>query len=174
MQPRKRRLWYLILTALFLGGATLVVLTTLNDHLLFFMMPTDALMKKPVTLIRLGGLVEQGSLNRNEEGLLVTFRVTDGQHSIPVRYEGIIPDLFREGQVVVTEGILSGEGVFQATRLLAKHDEKYMPQDVAEALKAKLIGWIKTPWITMLGVSMSTPKPYVSKDGFPVSPQSQP
>ncbi|MCE3230862.1 MAG: cytochrome c biosis protein CcmE [Alphaproteobacteria bacterium] len=136
MHPRKRRLWYLALVSLFLGGATLVVLTTLNDHLLFFMMPTDVLTKKPTMSIRLGGLVEEGSLQRHEKSFSVTFRVTDGQHSIPVWYQGIVPDLFREGQGVVAEGILLKEGVFQATRLLAKHDEKYMPRDVAEALKA--------------------------------------
>lgn len=135
MRARKQRLWYLTLISLFLGGATLVVLTTLNDHLLFFMMPTDVLMKKPATPVRLGGLVEKGSLH-HQEGLLITFRVTDGEHAIPVRYHGIVPDLFREGQGVVAEGILSREGVFQATRLLAKHDEKYMPRDVAAALKA--------------------------------------
>lgn len=135
MRARKQRLWYVILIALFLGGATLVVLTTLNDHLLFFMMPTDVLVKKPATPFRLGGLVEKGSLHR-QEGLLITFRVTDGEHVIPVHYHGIVPDLFREGQGVVAEGMLSREGVFQATRLLAKHDEKYMPRDVAEALNA--------------------------------------
>lgn len=136
MQPKQRRLWYLVLISLFLGGATLVVLTTLNDHLLFFMMPTEALLKKPTTPIRLGGLVEEGSLHRNGEDLGITFRVTDGAQSILVHYRGIVPDLFREGQGVVAEGILSKEGVFQATHLLAKHDEKYMPRDVADALKA--------------------------------------
>jgi cytochrome c-type biogenesis protein CcmE len=136
MSLKKRRLWRLGLTALFLGGATLIILTTLTDHLLFFMMPTDALMKKPTTPIRLGGLVEGGSFHRHDEDLSVTFRVTDGQNGIPVRYQGIVPDLFREGQGVVVEGTLSKEGIFQATRLLAKHDETYMPRDVANALKA--------------------------------------
>lgn len=136
MSPKKRRLWRLGLVALFLGGATLIILTTLTDHLLFFMMPTDALMKKPTMPIRLGGMVEVGSFHRDDTDLSVTFRVTDGQNGIPVRYQGIVPDLFREGQGVVTEGILSKEGVFEATRLLAKHDETYMPRDVADALKA--------------------------------------
>jgi cytochrome c-type biogenesis protein CcmE len=124
-----------MLMALFFGGATLIVLTTLNDHLLFFMMPTDVMMKKPTTPIRLGGLVEEGSLYR-EDNLWITFRVTDGAQSILVRYQGVVPDLFREGQGVVAEGSLSKEGVFQATYLLAKHDEKYMPKNVADALKA--------------------------------------
>lgn len=122
------------LTALFLAGAALVILTTLNDHLLFFMMPTEVLSKKPTTPFRLGGLVEEGSLKR-QEGLLVTFQVTDGLYRIPVQYEGIVPDLFREGQGVVAEGMLD-KGIFQATRLLAKHDETYMPREVADALKA--------------------------------------
>jgi cytochrome c-type biogenesis protein CcmE len=135
MQPKRRRLWYLILIGLFLGGATIIVLTTLNDHLLFFMMPTEALTKKPTVSIRLGGLVEEGSLHHHDD-LWITFAITDGAHSIPVRYQGIVPDLFREGQGVIAEGTLSKEGVFQATYLLAKHDEKYMPQDVADALKA--------------------------------------
>lgn len=135
MLPKRRRLWYLGLITLFLSGATIIVLTTLNDHLLFFMMPTDALQKKPTLPIRLGGLVEVGSLH-HEEDLWITFRVTDGLQSIPVRYHGIVPDLFREGQGVVAEGTLSPTGVFEATYLLAKHDEKYMPRDVADALKA--------------------------------------
>jgi len=135
MPLKKRRLWYLGLITLFLGGAALIILTTLNDQLLFFMMPTDALLKKPKTPIRLGGLVEEGSLH-HEDDLRITFRVTDGANSIQAHYHGIVPDLFREGQGVVAEGTLMQGGVFQATYLLAKHDENYMPRDVAEALKA--------------------------------------
>jgi cytochrome c-type biogenesis protein CcmE len=134
MQPKRRRLWYLGLFVLFLGGATLVILTTLNDHLLFFMMPTEALIKKPTTSIRLGGLVEEGSLHHQDD-LWIAFRITDGAQSIPVRYRGIAPDLFREGQGVIAEGTLSKQGVFQATYLLAKHDENYMPREVADTLK---------------------------------------
>ena len=136
MQPKKRRLWYLVIITLFLGGATIIVLTTLNDHLLFFMMPTEALMKRPTTSIRLGGLVEEGSLHHQDD-LWITFAIIDGAQSIPVRYRGIVPDLFREGQGVIAEGTLSKDGIFQATYLLAKHDENYMPRDVADALKAK-------------------------------------
>ncbi len=135
MKPKHRRFWYLSLIALFLGGATMIVLTTLNDHLLFFMMPTDVLAKNPTTMIRLGGLVVEGSLHRHDDNLLVTFQVTDDLQTIPVSYQGILPDLFREGQGVVAEGVWV-DGVFQATHLLAKHDEKYMPREVAEALKA--------------------------------------
>jgi cytochrome c-type biogenesis protein CcmE len=135
MKPKHKRFWHLSLIALFLGGATLVVLTTLNDHLLFFMMPTDVLAKQPKEPIRLGGLVAEGSLRRHHNNLLITFQVTDDENTIPVSYKGILPDLFREGQGVVAEGVWR-DGVFQATHLLAKHDEKYMPREVAEALKA--------------------------------------
>lgn len=135
MKPKHKRLWYLSLIALFLSGATLIVLTTLNDHLLFFMMPTDVLAKQPTAPIRLGGLVAEGSLRRHDENLFITFGVTDDKNTIPVTYKGILPDLFREGQGVVAEGIWK-DGIFQATHLLAKHDEKYMPREVAEALKA--------------------------------------
>lgn len=113
----------------------MIVLTTLNDHLLFFMTPTDVLAKNPTTTIRLGGLVVEGSFHRHDENLSVTFQVTDDLNAILVSYRGILPDLFREGQGVVAEGIWVN-GIFQATHLLAKHDEKYMPREVAEALKA--------------------------------------
>lgn len=135
MKPKHKRLWYLSLIALFLSGATLIVLTTLNDHLLFFMMPTDVLAKQPMAPIRLGGVVAEGSLRHHNESLFITFRVTDDKNTIPVTYKGILPDLFREGQGVVAEGIWK-DGIFQATHLLAKHDEKYMPREVAKALKA--------------------------------------
>jgi cytochrome c-type biogenesis protein CcmE len=123
MKPKRRRLWYLSLIALFVSGATLI-----------FLMPTDVLKKKPTTAFRLGGLVEEGTLQR-QDNLWISFQVTDGATTIPLRYQGILPDLFREGQGVVADGTLSKEGVFIATRLLAKHDETYMPKDVADALK---------------------------------------
>lgn len=135
MKPKRRRLWYLIIIALCLGGFTLIILTTLKDHLLFFMMPSEALLKKPTSTIRLGGLVEEGSLHR-QDNHVITFRITDGDQSIIVHYRGLVPDLFREGQGIVAEGVLSKDGIFHATYLMAKHDEKYMPRDVANALKA--------------------------------------
>jgi cytochrome c-type biogenesis protein CcmE len=125
----------MVIIALFLGGTTLIILTTLKDQLLFFMMPTEALMKRPTAMIRLGGLVEEGSLNK-EADHWITFRITDGSQSIPVRYRGLVPDLFREGKGVVAEGVLSKDGIFQSTYIMAKHDENYMPPEVAEALKA--------------------------------------
>jgi cytochrome c-type biogenesis protein CcmE len=136
MTFKKKRIWYLSLIALFLGGSALIILTTINDHLLFFMTPTDILKKSPTTFCRLGGMVETGSLQRHQDTLSVTFRITDGVKAFPVQYQGIVPDLFREGQGVVAEGALSPEGVFQAKSILAKHDETYMPREVAEAMKA--------------------------------------
>jgi cytochrome c-type biogenesis protein CcmE len=88
----------------------------------------------PGTRIRLGGLVVQGSLSRGE-ALAVRFEVTDGNRAIPVTFQGVLPDLFREGQGVVAEGTLDGSGVFRADNVIAKHDETYMPKEVADALK---------------------------------------
>jgi cytochrome c-type biogenesis protein CcmE len=135
MTFKQRRIWYLSLIALFLGGSALIIFTTINDHLLFFMTPTDMLTQKPTTFCRLGGMVETGSLHRHQGTLLITFRITDGAKALPVHYQGLVPDLFREGQGVVAEGMLSPEGVFQAKNILAKHDETYMPQEVAKAMK---------------------------------------
>jgi len=134
MPLKKQRIWYLGLFTLFVGGVTLIVLSTLNNHLLFFMMPSDVLSLKPTQPIRLGGLVKKGSLQRYKDSLFVTFIVCDKNNEILVHYQGLTPDLFREGQGVVTEGVWTGE-LFQATSLLAKHDENYMPRDVAEVLK---------------------------------------
>jgi cytochrome c-type biogenesis protein CcmE len=136
MTPPHKRSWYVALIFLFFAGATLVILATLNNHLLFFMTPSDLMLKKPTTPVRLGGIVEQGSLQRNKENLSITFRVMDGRHKVTVQYEGITPDLFREGQAVVAEGTQGANGIFKATRLLAKHDENYMPREVAEALRS--------------------------------------
>jgi cytochrome c-type biogenesis protein CcmE len=88
----------------------------------------------PGTRIRLGGLVKDGSIVRGDS-LRVRFEVTDGNNQIPVAYQGVLPDLFREGQGVVAEGELDGSGLFNADTILAKHDETYMPKEVAEALK---------------------------------------
>jgi cytochrome c-type biogenesis protein CcmE len=85
--------------------------------------------------VRIGGLVEAGSVVREANGRTVDFRVTDGSNAVPVTYTGLLPDLFREGQGVVAEGALAKDGVFRADSVLAKHDEKYMPPEVAEALK---------------------------------------
>jgi cytochrome c-type biogenesis protein CcmE len=119
-----------------LAIAILLVLFAMKDAIVFFNSPTDVVEKHiaPGTRIRLGGLVVQGSLSRGE-ALAVRFEVTDGNRAIPVTYQGVLPDLFREGQGVVAEGTLDGSGVFKADNVLAKHDETYMPKEVADALK---------------------------------------
>jgi cytochrome c-type biogenesis protein CcmE len=119
-----------------LAIAILLVLFAMKDAIVFFNSPTDVVEKHvaPGTRIRLGGLVVKGSLSRGE-ALAVRFEVTDGNRAIPVTFQGVLPDLFREGQGVVAEGSLDGSGVFKADNVLAKHDETYMPKEVADALK---------------------------------------
>ena len=121
----------------FIGAAVLLVMFALRQEIVFFNMPSDVSAHPvgPEHRIRLGGLVEVGSVKRGG-GSTVTFAVTDTKASIPVTYTGILPDLFREGQGVVTEGkFIAGSDVFVADTVLAKHDEKYMPKDVADRLK---------------------------------------
>jgi cytochrome c-type biogenesis protein CcmE len=134
MTRKRRRLYVLVAGMACLGIAAALVLSAFNDSLVFFYSPSDVMQKAvgPDRRIRLGGLVEPGSLAR--QGASVDFRVTDGQHTIPVHYQGALPDLFREGQGVVAEGRLQ-HGRFEAATVLAKHDEKYMPPEVADALK---------------------------------------
>ena len=119
-----------------LALAAALVLYALNDSIVFFNSPSDVVEKHvaPGSRIRLGGLVQPGSLVRGDN-LSVRFEVTDGNKSVPVSYTGILPDLFREGQGVVTEGALQASGTFKADSVLAKHDENYMPKEVADALK---------------------------------------
>jgi cytochrome c-type biogenesis protein CcmE len=134
---RKQRRLALIGSGLgVLGLAAALVLFALKDSIVFFNSPTDVVEKHvaPGSRIRLGGLVKPGTLMRGDN-LLVKFEVTDGNKSVPVSYTGILPDLFREGQGVVTEGALDGFGHFKADSVLAKHDETYMPKEVADALK---------------------------------------
>jgi cytochrome c-type biogenesis protein CcmE len=119
-----------------LALAATLVLFALKDSIVFFNSPTDVVEKNvaPGSRIRLGGLVKEGTLVRGDN-LLVRFEVTDGNKSVSVAYTGILPDLFREGQGVVTEGALDASGLFKADSVLAKHDENYMPKEVADALK---------------------------------------
>jgi cytochrome c-type biogenesis protein CcmE len=113
-----------------------LMLSAFRDSIVFFNSPTDVVTKhvQPGTRIRLGGLVKDGSVIRGAN-LSVRFAVTDGKSEIPVNYQGALPDLFREGQGVVAEGALDGGGTFNADTILAKHDETYMPKEVADALK---------------------------------------
>ncbi len=134
---RKQRRLVLIGSALgVLGVAVALVLGALKDSIVFFNSPTDVVEKHiaPGTRIRLGGLVKEGSFVRSDN-LLVRFDVTDGNATIPVSFQGLLPDLFREGQGIVTEGALDPSGTFKADNVLAKHDENYMPKDVADRLK---------------------------------------
>lgn len=116
--------------------AAALVLFAFRDSIVFFDSPTEVVEKHlaPGKRIRLGGLVKSGSLVRSDN-LTVHFAVTDGRQEVPVAYSGALPDLFREGQGVVAEGALDGTGTFDAATILAKHDETYMPKDVADALK---------------------------------------
>jgi cytochrome c-type biogenesis protein CcmE len=137
MTRKHRRLIALALGLGLLGAATALVLAAFNDNLVFFYSPSDLAAKAigPGRRIRIGGLVEEQSVRHEVNGHGVGFRVTDGKTDIAVRYDGVLPDLFREGQGVVAEGRLGADGVFVATSVLAKHDEKYMPPEVADALK---------------------------------------
>ncbi len=135
MKPKRRRLYFVLSAMGALGIAAALILFALEDSLVFFYSPSDILEKdiaegRP---IRLGGLVEEGSVAR--DGATVRFRVTDLEHAIAVSYTGVLPDLFSEGRGVVTEGALAPDGTFRATGVLAKHDENYMPKEVADALK---------------------------------------
>jgi cytochrome c-type biogenesis protein CcmE len=133
---KKQRLAILLAGLVALGGATAMVLAAFRDNLVFFYSPTE-LAAKPSLVdgrIRIGGLVETQSV-AHEDGHRISFRVTDGKTDIAVSYDGILPDLFREGQGVVAEGRVDPRGVFVASTILAKHDEKYMPPEVAAALK---------------------------------------
>ncbi len=135
---RKQKRLGLILSGLaVLGVASGLVLYALSDSIVFFFTPAEAMARNMSegTRFRLGGLVAQGSLR--QEGTKVEFIVTDTEKSIPVIYRGQLPDLFREGQGVVAEGRLDGQGAFIADTVLAKHDETYMPKEVADALKKK-------------------------------------
>jgi cytochrome c-type biogenesis protein CcmE len=112
------------------------MLNAFRESIVFFNSPTDVVQKhvEPGTRIRLGGLVKDGSIERSG-GLDIRFQVTDGKTEIPVAYHGVLPDLFRAGHGVVAEGALDGGGRFNADTILAKHDETYMPKEVADALK---------------------------------------
>ena len=136
MTRKQRRATFIGLGVGILGLAVALVLFALRDTIVFFHTPKDVVEKQvaPGKRIRLGGLVAEGSLKRGE-GLTVSFAITDTAKTIPVSYTGILPDLFREGQGVVAEGKLDPAGRFHADTVLAKHDENYMPPEVAKALK---------------------------------------
>lgn len=137
MTSRKRRRFYFALALLCAGaGGAALVVRALQDNVLYFYSPSDVRVKHvPANVsFRIGGLVQAGSVRRGP-GDGVRFVVTDGKTQVPVTYSGALPDLFREGQGVVASGALSTHGVFQASEILAKHDERYMPPEVVQALK---------------------------------------
>jgi cytochrome c-type biogenesis protein CcmE len=138
MTRKRKRLLLLLGGMASLGIATALVLVAFQDNLVFFYSPSDLAAKPPAAsrALRIGGLVEEHSVSKAEGGLRVSFKVTDGKRDVPVVYTGELPSLFREGQGVVAEGHLGPDGVFQATSVLAKHDERYMPKEVVDALKA--------------------------------------
>jgi cytochrome c-type biogenesis protein CcmE len=138
MTRKGRRLAMIGAAGVVLAAAVGLVLFSLGGTMSYFAAPSDIVGKdlQPGQRWRLGGLVEQGSLT-HEGASEITFKVTDTNKSIKVIYSGIVPDLFREGQGVVAEGVVDAGGIFQADTLLAKHDEKYMPKEVADALKAQ-------------------------------------
>jgi cytochrome c-type biogenesis protein CcmE len=135
MKPRHRRAVLIVAGVAVLGVATALVLSAFRQNLVYFYTPSDvAANKAPANqTFRVGGLVETGSVKR--EGVRVTFRVTDTAQTITVAYDGILPDLFREGKGVVAEGRIEPGGMFRASQVLAKHNENYMPPEAGRALE---------------------------------------
>ena len=135
MKRKHKRLTFMMIALLLLGSAALLILTAFEDNIVFFFSPTELAEKKPnpAQRLRIGGLVMAGSVEKPRGGV-IAFTITDTASTVKVQYKGILPDLFREGQGVVAEGHLKG-GIFQADEVLAKHDENYMPPEVANALK---------------------------------------
>jgi len=136
MTRKQRRFTIIGLGMGVLALAAALVVIALEDTIVFFYTPTDVIEKsvETDTRFRLGGLVEVDSIDR-QQGTAVKFVVTDANNTIPVVFTGVLPDLFREGQGVIAEGALDGSGTFRADSVLAKHDENYMPREVADALK---------------------------------------
>ena len=137
MTRKKRRMMLLLVCGVGLGAAAALTLSAFSDNLVFFVSPSD-IAKSALNgrQVRLGGLVEQGTVERSSGGQAgARFKVTDGNTSVSVVFKGLLPDLFREGQGVVVLGVEQSDGVFRASEVLAKHDETYMPKEVADALK---------------------------------------
>ena len=150
MTRKQRRLALIGVSLGVLALAVALILNSLRESIVFFNSPTDIAENKtpPGKRVRMGGMVKVGSLERGDN-LQVRFEVTDGKSTVRVTYRGLLPDLFREGQGVVAEGALDGAGIFEADSVLAKHDERYMPKEVADALKKQ--GYWKHGQQTTLG-----------------------
>jgi cytochrome c-type biogenesis protein CcmE len=136
MKPRHKKLAIIASSVTALGVASVLVLNAFQSNLVFFFSPTQvANNEAPIgKAFRIGGLVEEGSVKRQADGVTVNFQVTDTAKVIPVVYTGILPDLFKEGKGVVAQGKLASDGIFRADEVLAKHDENYMPPEAAGAL----------------------------------------
>lgn len=136
MKRKHRRLLFVGLGMAMLGLAAALILLAFDDNLVFFFSPTEVRAREfsPDQRLRIGGLVEEGSVMRDDDGLTVRFNITDLSEKVAVIYHGVLPDLFDEGQGVVAEGHLRS-GTFRAVEILAKHDENYMPREVMDALK---------------------------------------
>jgi cytochrome c-type biogenesis protein CcmE len=136
---RKQRLMVVFLIILGVGATVALAVTAFQQNMLFFFSPTQiAAGEAPKNRqIRIGGMVSKGSVQRVTSSLQVNFEVTDFAHTVKISYEGILPDLFREGQGVIAIGDMQADGTFSAKEVLAKHDEKYMPPEVAQIMKAK-------------------------------------
>ena len=137
MKPRHKRIAIIVAGLGALGVAAALVLNAFQSNLVFFFSPSQVMANQAPRgkAFRIGGMVEAGSLKRENDGLTVNFRVTDTAQTIAVVYTGILPDLFREGKGVVAQGRLRPDGAFEATEVLAKHDENYMPPDAAHAIE---------------------------------------
>lgn len=137
MKPRRKRLLWVLAGVALVGLAVTLVLRALDANVMFFYSPSQihAGEAPQGAAFRIGGLVEVGSLQRSADGLQVQFMVTDEVQRVPVSYQGLLPDLFREGKGVVASGKLQANGLFEASEVLAKHDENYMPPEAAKALE---------------------------------------
>ena len=138
-KPKHQRLVLLLVAVVALVGAALLAAWALRNQASYFYVPSDIAVKPPEAgqAVRLGGMVEQGSLKTRADGVTVDFVVGDGKARVPVTFSGIVPDLFVEGSGVVAEGSLRPDGTFAATNLLAKHDENYMPRELADMSEAQ-------------------------------------
>lgn len=134
---RKQRLWFVIILITSVTIALFLILYALQQNINFFYSPSQIMQgDAPIGhIVRVGGLVQKGSVHHVGQSLQVTFKLTDNKKSILVDYSGILPTLFREGQGIIVEGIINAQGIFIAQQVLAKHDANYMPRDVASSLK---------------------------------------
>lgn len=144
MKARHKRLIFVGLAIVGVGAASALALSALNSNIAYFFSPSQVMANEapPDHVFRLGGLVTPGTVARQEDGLTVRFDVTDNAQTVTVAYTGILPDLFSEGQGVVTKGRLGTDGVFYADEVLAKHDEEYMPPEVADTLQTAHAGGV--------------------------------